>query len=351
MAGKYRAVGWNRQKRIYDLATFGVLFALIGTFAAVSFVTHPRYTPEMLMVRATALGAMLLLHLILCIGPLARLSPTYLPLLYNRRHLGVTMFFLALVHAALSTVMFHAMGPVNPLVSIFTAYQMEYSGGRISDFPFEPFGFLALSIFLVMAITSHDFWLKFLGASFWKTLHLGVYFAYGSLIVHVALGALQSETSSFYPALMGVGFALVLGLHLAAGIKERRHDRSKATHGLDGYERACNVDELKEGCGKTVVIGGERRAAFLHAGRVYALSNVCRHQGGPIGEGRILDGCITCPWHGWQYHPDTGVSPPPFHEVVETYPVRVQDGTVFIHPEPNPLETKMDGAPVAVGEN
>jgi nitrite reductase/ring-hydroxylating ferredoxin subunit len=29
-------------------------------------------------------------------------------------------------------------------------------------------------------------------------------------------------------------------------------------------------------------------------------------QNGPLGEGRIVDGCITCPWHGYQYRPDTG---------------------------------------------
>ena len=48
-------------------------------------------------------------------------------------------------------------------------------------------------------------------------------------------------------------------------------------------------------------------------GRIFALSNVCRHQGGPLGEGRILAGCLTCPWHGYQYHVEDGCSPPPFH--------------------------------------
>ena len=79
---------------------------------------------------------------------------------------------------------------------------------------------------------------------------------------------------------------------------------------------------------------------------MYALSNICRHQGGPVGEGRILDGCITCPWHGWQYKPESGVSPPPFHEVIETYPVRVVDGVVYVNPEPLALEQKSDGVPI-----
>ena len=32
-------------------------------------------------------------------------------------------------------------------------------------------------------------------------------------------------------------------------------------------------------------------------------------QGSP-GEGRIIDGFVTCPWHGFQYRPDDGASPP-----------------------------------------
>ena len=70
--------------------------------------------------RFAALGtaALLLLHVILCIGPLCRLDRRFLPLLYNRRHLGVTMFLLALAHGTFSIFQFHALGNLNPLVSL-----------------------------------------------------------------------------------------------------------------------------------------------------------------------------------------------------------------------------------------
>ena len=83
-------------------------------------------------------------------------------------------------------------------------------------------------------------------------------------------------------------------------------------------------------------VDGKRVALFLHEGSIYAMSNVCRHQGGPLGEGRIVDGCVTCPWHGWQYLPGNGTSPPPFEEKVETYRTEVRDGTVWVDPEPTP---------------
>jgi len=74
------------------------------------------------------------------------------------------------------------------------------------------------------------------------------------------------------------------------------------------------------------------------------VSNVCQHQNGPLGEGKIVFGCITCPWHGYQYQPDTGASPPPFVEKVPTFNVRVRNGRVFVRPKPNPAGTRAEPA-------
>ena len=93
----------------------------------------------------------------LIIGPLCRLDRRFLPLLYNRRHLGVVTFLVAGVHGVFSIIQFHALGNVNPLVSLFSS-EREY--GRFSQFPFQPLGFAALLILFLMAATSHDFWLK-----------------------------------------------------------------------------------------------------------------------------------------------------------------------------------------------
>jgi nitrite reductase/ring-hydroxylating ferredoxin subunit len=83
-------------------------------------------------------------------------------------------------------------------------------------------------------------------------------------------------------------------------------------------------------------VAGERVAIFKYDGRVSAVSNVCRHQNGPLGEGRILDGCITCPWHGYQYLPDSGASPPPFTEKVPTFNIKIENGRVLVSTRPNP---------------
>lgn len=351
MSVSYRAVGWDRQKRLYDLTLAGGLVLCFGCFAAASLATHPAITAETLLIRGTAITALVLLHVILSIGPLCRLDARLLPLLYNRRHLGVVMFLLALAHAALSTFQFHALGDANPLVSIFTAYRRDYDpflqqSANIANFPFEPFGLFALLILFLMAATSHDFWLKNLAASFWKAMHLGVYLAYGLILVHVFYGALQSERNPLFPVILGAGFLVLAGLHLASFAKEQKLDARQRTPEADGFIDACAVTDVTEGRGTTAFIGRERIAVHRHEGRLYAVSNVCRHQGGPIGEGRIVDGCITCPWHGWNYRPEDGCSPPPFREILPTYRLRVHEGRVYIHPEQLPPETRSDGAPV-----
>ena len=347
MSLHYRPIDWNRQKRFYDGTLAALLTLSLGGFIAVSLAANPNLTAETLIIRGTSVTALLLLHVILCIGPLARLDRRFLPLLYNRRHLGVTMFLLALVHGVFALVQFHALGDTNPLVSVFTAYRRDFLSGQLAHFPFEPFGVAALLILFLMAATSHDFWLKTLGASFWKAMHLGVYLAYGLVLAHVVFGALQSERSALYPALLGAGFIVVAALHVAAARKETTFDSRKSSPEREGFVQVCRADELAEGRAKVVLVNGERVAVWLHQGRAFATSNVCRHQGGPLGEGRILDGCITCPWHGWNYRPEDGCSPPPFEEVVPTYDVRVAAGNIFVKTKTNPLATVCAGAPVS----
>ena len=341
MSVQYQAIGWNRQKRIYDATLGAGVLLYLALFAGLGAVIHRNATIETLLIRALGTAALLLLHVILCIGPLCRIDHRFLPLLYNRRHLGVTMFFLALAHGVFSIVQFHALGDLNPLVSLFVS-DTRYA--TLADFPFQPLGFFALLILFLMAATSHDFWLHNFGPAVWKRLHMLVYVAYALVIAHVTLGALQSETSPALAVILGIGLAAVLSLHLAAAFRERRIDEAAPEQGRDGFVEVCPVESIPEDRAVVVSLAGERVAVFRYGGCVSAISNVCRHQGGPLGEGRIIDGCVTCPWHGYQYLPDSGSSPPPFTEKVPTFRTRVVDGKVLVHPRANPPGTRVEPA-------
>lgn len=343
MSLQYVAISWNRQKKVYDVALLSVLTLYLVTFVGIGAWQNPTATAETLLIRALGSAAFLLLNVVLCIGPLARLDRRFLPLLYNRRHLGVTTFLLGLAHGGFSLFQFHALGNVNPLVSLFIS-NPRY--GSLADFPFQALGFFALIILFLMAATSHDFWLRNLSAPVWKRLHMMVYVGYALLVAHIVLGALQVETSPILSAALIIAVAAVVSLHLAAAVRERRIDRAKLQAVGDGFVEVCKVDRIPEKCATIVSLAGERVAVFRYDGKISAISNVCQHQNGPLGEGRIIDGCVTCPWHGYQYRPESGAAPPPFKEKIPTFRVKVVGGTVLVHPHPNAPGTYVEPAEI-----
>ncbi|MEP7109342.1 MAG: Rieske 2Fe-2S domain-containing protein [Ferruginibacter sp.] len=341
MSASYTAVGWNRQKKLYDRAIAGFCTVYLIVFVLFTAVINPDYTFETVLIRSTSTLAVLLLHVILSIGPLARINKKFLPLLYNRRHLGVIMFCIAAVHGLFSILQFHSMGNVNPFVSLFTSDTRFLS---LSGFPFQSLGFFALLIFFAMAITSHDFWLHNLSPKVWKALHMFVYLAYALIVMHVMVGVIQYETHPAYVLLISFGSVWLITLHLVAGRKEVNKDDQQFGPVNNGFVEVCELSDFEEGRAKIFCIDKERIAVYRHADKLYALHNVCKHQGGPLGEGKIIDGCITCPWHGYQYLPQNGQSPPPFKEKVSTYAVKVDALKVYINPIPFEEGTETPGA-------
>lgn len=347
MSHDYKAVQWTPFKKRFDLWMLAGIAVYLAGFITVSFAAQPEgesFAPIQVIMRATGTLAFLLLTFILCIGPLARLTDRFKPFLYNRRHLGVTTFLIALVHAGLVLLWYHGFSETNPLVSLFVSNPRYDS---LFGFPFESLGFVALIIMFLMAATSHDFWNANLGPGTWKALHMGVYVAYGLLVAHVALGALQFEKHPAYVTLLCAGSATVIGLHIFTGLASFRPPHRTA---LEGWLKVAAIDEMEEARAKIIrPKQGEAIAVFRDGNKVSAVSNVCRHQGGPLGEGKIVDGCITCPWHGFQYRMEDGQSPPPFTEKIETYATRIVEGVVYVNPEPNAPGTPQ--APSLIGES
>jgi nitrite reductase/ring-hydroxylating ferredoxin subunit/DMSO/TMAO reductase YedYZ heme-binding membrane subunit len=343
MSVQYGAISWNRQKKVYDLTLVSLLVLYLAVFVRVGAWRNPSATAETLLIRAIGTAAFLLLNFVLCIGPLARLDRRFLPLLYNRRHLGVTTFLLGLAHGGFALSQFHALGNASPLVSLFIS-NPRYSS--VADFPFQALGFFALIILFLMAATSHDFWLRNLSATIWNQLHLLVYVSYALLCGHVTLGAFQTETNPALAAALIVGVATVLSLHLAAAFREKRVDRARHEAVGEGFVEVCKVDRIAEDCATIISLSGERVAVFRYDGKVSAISNACQHQNGPLGEGRIIDGCVTCPWHGYQYQPESGAAPPPFKEKIPTFRVKIVEGSVFVHPRPNLPGTRVEPAQI-----
>lgn len=337
MSVAYTPVQWNRNKWLYDAALVAMVVAYIAAFlhlgAPAADATRP-VDGAILRMRAFGTCAFLMLTVILCIGPLARLDRRFLPLLYNRRHFGVLTALVAFTHAAHVINWYFVFAPTPALENLLAS---NTSYGQILGFPFEALGIFALIVLGVLAATSHDFWLSFLGAPIWKAMHLAIYPAYAAVVGHVWLGYLQDTQNPAFALVAGAGALLVAGLHLAA--RGRPEPRPRGTDWIE----AGRWDTIPDKRAIIVRIGGDERAAIFRNGQsLSAVSNACAHQNGPLGEGRIVFGCITCPWHGFQYRPEDGCSPAPFTEKIPTYNIRIEGTQVLIDPRANP-----PGTPVA----
>ncbi len=338
MAVKYSPVQWTRSKVFYDL----VVLMLVTVYVLVYLRVAPQFMGEVkpvdgAIIRARAFGtcAFFLLTVILMIGPLARLDRRFLPLLYNRRHFGVIAFLVALTHALFIINWYFNFSPTPRFEALLTS---NTNYGQLLGFPFETLGIIALISLAVLATTSHDFWLRFLTPRLWKALHYTIYPAYALIVGHVGLGALQAQVDPVSVWLTVASVALVCGLHAGAAIKETVVSR-KAKASQD-WHRVADIGDFEDGRARIVRLSnGERVAVFLHNGQLSAISNVCAHQNGPLGEGRVIDDCVTCPWHGFQYRLSDGCAPAPFTEKVATYTLKRDGETVFVSGKRNPPGT------------
>ncbi len=65
-------------------------------------------------------------------------------------------------------------------------------------------------------------------------------------------------------------------------------------------------------------------------GTVRAMSGVCLHAGGPLGQGQVRDGLVVCPFHLWEFDAATGACPFTPARRVPTFDVRLDGDEIWI---------------------
>jgi nitrite reductase (NADH) small subunit len=75
---------------------------------------------------------------------------------------------------------------------------------------------------------------------------------------------------------------------------------------LTEFQAVGQRDDFIPGKGKMVTVAGRHVAVFRLGEEFFALDNMCLHRGGPICDGEIVNGVVTCPWHFWSYEIKTG---------------------------------------------
>lgn len=93
----------------------------------------------------------------------------------------------------------------------------------------------------------------------------------------------------------------------------------------------ARLADLPPGRMQCVTVDGLPIALANVDGEIYAFSDTCRHEGGPLSAGVLIDGTVTCPWHGWTYAIRTGKSiVPPVGVRIPTYAVHMQDDVIYV---------------------
>lgn len=85
-----------------------------------------------------------------------------------------------------------------------------------------------------------------------------------------------------------------------------------------------------EGEAKEFSLGDKVVCVANANGTISAMDNVCLHRGGPLGQGVIEGDKLVCPWHGWQWDPKTGQAAHNAAARVAVYPVKIENGDVFV---------------------
>ncbi len=101
-----------------------------------------------------------------------------------------------------------------------------------------------------------------------------------------------------------------------------------------GWTQVALTHEIAPGSAKLVVVDGEQIALYNVDGTFYALSNRCSHARGPLVDGEVRDGKVTCPWHAAEFDLKTGAALcKPARGPVPAYHVRVEGDAVLIGPQ------------------
>ena len=348
-----------------------------------------------LVLRAAAISSFLLLSIVLLIGPWSYISAKVLQWYKYRRHLGVASFLLAWLHVGLVMSLYFHFSIDSALENSFTVFGItafmimfllavtswdkvqkkvrhwQWVAVHAASF----FGFIAI-VFKWYSIQKDDpqtpifvlflglfglFWIlssplcvslfmktKPFG---WKQVHVLVHVAYPALVLHVYVGVLAQKSLTaqllFFsvPGLVYFSHARGWVCHVLETRRSIAQIRSINKTVLDSGETFVGVgylSDLAQGKGMKVVVSGRPLALFLKGAQVYALSNVCAHQKGPLHKGKMLGEYVECPWHQWNYGLKDGCGPPGFSDCVPCHKVKVIDDIAYISERPAAKQQKSE---------
>ena len=102
----------------------------------------------------------------------------------------------------------------------------------------------------------------------------------------------------------------------------------------DGFIGVADRSSLARNSAIVRSVGAYEVAIFDVDGELFALENACPHQGGPLAEGSVERGVVTCPWHAWRFQLRTGYMTLGDFARVARFAIVVDEGRIWVGEEP-----------------
>lgn len=99
---------------------------------------------------------------------------------------------------------------------------------------------------------------------------------------------------------------------------------------MDGFELVAQVDDIPQGASKCVTVQGRPIALFNVSGQIFAIHDLCPHEGGPLHKGRLKGCVIACPWHDLAFDVRNGQGTDGGGYCVGSYDVKVEGTGVYV---------------------
>lgn len=107
-----------------------------------------------------------------------------------------------------------------------------------------------------------------------------------------------------------------------------------------------DIDSLKEPSIREIKIGNTVIALSYSNGEFGAISGICNHVGGPLGQGHIDGEFVVCPWHNYKFNRKNGNGEPGFEEDrVPQYELRIDNNHLFVNLKPITERNKLPHPP------
>ena len=100
---------------------------------------------------------------------------------------------------------------------------------------------------------------------------------------------------------------------------------------MSNWVKICRAEDIPKLGARVVKSAHGDIAVFRNdADEVFALADKCPHKGGPLSQGIVYGRKVACPLHNLTIQLEDGCAVAPDESCTRSYPVKVEDGEVFL---------------------